>query len=75
MQGQVKWFSSEKGYGFISSEDVENDIYVHFSDIQMDGFKSLEENDKVEFDYDEEKKKATNVKKIAISLDDKTENE
>ncbi len=69
MQGKVKWFSSEKGYGFISSEEVENDIYVHFSDIQMEGFRTLEENDIVEFDYDEEKQKAINVRKIFISED------
>lgn len=74
MQGKVKWFSSEKGYGFISSEEVENDIYVHFSDIQMQGFKSLAENDLVEFDYDEEKEKAVNVRKIS-SADDTEENE
>ncbi len=76
MQGQVKWFSSEKGYGFISSSEVENDIYVHFSDILMKGFKSLEKGDMVEFDYDSEKQKATNVKKITSSLDiDNTDNE
>ena len=69
MQGKVKWFSSEKGYGFISSEEVENDIYVHFSDIQMQGFKSLAENDLVEFDYDEEKEKAVNVRKISSAAD------
>lgn len=69
MQGKVKWFSSEKGYGFISSEEVENDIYVHFSDIQMEGFKTLEQNDTVEFDYDEEKQKAVNVRKISIFED------
>ena len=65
MQGQVKWFSSEKGYGFISCEEVENDIYVHFSDIQMRGYRTLEENDFVEFEYDEEMKKAVNVLKIS----------
>ena len=65
MQGQVKWFSSEKGYGFISCKDVENDIYVHFSDIQMRGYRTLEENDVVEFEYDEEMKKAVNVLKIS----------
>jgi len=65
MQGQVKWFSSEKGYGFISCEEVENDIYVHFSDIQMKGYRTLEENDFVEFEYDEEMKKAVNVLKIS----------
>ena len=35
MQGKVKWFSSEKGYGFISSSETEKDIYVHFSDLQI----------------------------------------
>ena len=47
-QGTVKWFSSEKGYGFISQENGE-DLFVHFSEIQGDGYKSLDENDKVEF--------------------------
>ena len=61
MQGKVKWFSSEKGYGFISSSETEKDIYVHFSDLQMKGFKTLEENDVVELDYDEEMNKAVNV--------------
>lgn len=64
LQGKVKWFSSEKGYGFISCSEIENDIYVHFSDIQMKGFKALEENDSVIFDYDEEMKKALNVRKV-----------
>lgn len=67
MQGKVKWFSSEKGYGFISSTEREKDIYVHFSDLQMKGFKTLEENDVVEFDYDEEMNKAVNVHKISVS--------
>lgn len=64
MKGNVKWFSSEKGYGFISSNEIENDIYVHFSDIQMKGFKSLEKEDSVIFDYDEELQKAVNVRKV-----------
>lgn len=67
MQGKVKWFSSEKGYGFISANEIEKDIYVHFSDLQMKGFKTLEENDVVEFDYDEEMNKAVNVHKISVS--------
>jgi len=69
MQGKVKWFSSEKGYGFISSSEVEKDIYVHFSDLQMKGFKTLEENDVVEFEYNEEMNKAINVHKISGSED------
>jgi len=76
MQGKVKWFSSEKGYGFISSSEVEKDIYVHFSDLQMKGFKTLEENDVVEFVYDEEMNKAINVHKISESEDaEETESE
>lgn len=75
MQGRVKWFSSEKGYGFIESEQVENDIYVHFSDIQMKGFKTLEEGDLVEFEYDSEMEKAVNVQKIEEAKDENTEEE
>ena len=76
MQGKVKWFSSEKGYGFISSNEIEKDIYVHFSDLQMKGFKTLEENDVVEFDYDEEMNKAVNVHKISVSEEaEETESE
>ena len=76
MQGKVKWFSSEKGYGFISSSEIEKDIYVHFSDLQMKGFKTLEENDVVEFDYDEEMNKAVNVHKISVSEEaEETESE
>ena len=48
-EGTVKWFSSEKGYGFISQEDGD-DLFVHFSEIQMDGFKTLDEGDKVNFE-------------------------
>lgn len=49
MQGKVKWFNAEKGYGFIEREDG-GDVFVHFSAIQTDGFKTLEEGQAVEFD-------------------------
>lgn len=49
MQGKVKWFNAEKGFGFIEREDGE-DVFVHFSAIQQDGYKSLEEGQQVEFD-------------------------
>ena len=48
-KGTVKWFNAEKGYGFITGEDG-NDVFVHFSAIQADGFKTLEEGQAVEFD-------------------------
>ena len=47
--GTVKWFNADKGYGFITGEDG-NDAFVHFSAIQTDGFKTLEEGQKVTFD-------------------------
>ena len=68
MQGKVKWFDDAKGFGFISCEGLENDVFVHYSDINTRGFKSLDENDLVEFDYEEVKKKAINVRKIKNSL-------
>ncbi len=49
MKGTVKWFDAKKGYGFITKEDGE-DIFVHYSAIQAEGFKTLKEGDKVEFE-------------------------
>ena len=49
MTGKVKWFNAEKGYGFIEHEDG-GDVFVHFSAIQSEGFKTLEEGQAVEFD-------------------------
>ena len=49
MTGKVKWFNAEKGYGFIESENG-GDVFVHFSAIQSEGFKTLEEGQSVEFD-------------------------
>ena len=49
-QGTVKWFNAEKGFGFIAQEGGGDDVFVHFSAIQMQGYKSLEENQRVEFE-------------------------
>ena len=53
--GTVKWFNGTKGYGFISRDDGD-DLFVHYSEIQSDGFRSLNEGDRVEFEVTEGKK-------------------
>jgi cold shock protein len=49
-QGTVKWFNAEKGYGFISPDGGGADVFVHYSAIQSDGYRSLDENQRVEFE-------------------------
>ncbi|MCM3079678.1 cold-shock protein CspD [Brevibacillus invocatus] len=65
MQGKVKWFNAEKGFGFIEREGGD-DVFVHFSAIQLDGFRSLEEGQEVEFDIVEGDRgpQAANVVKL-----------
>ncbi|OUW96757.1 MAG: cold-shock protein [Pelagibacteraceae bacterium TMED237] len=62
MTGTVKWFNNKKGFGFIEKEGG-GDVFAHFSEIQSEGFKTLNENDKVEFELkeDERGEKATNI--------------
>jgi len=50
MQGTVKWFNDAKGFGFVTPSDGSPDVFVHFSEIEADGFKSLSEGQKVEFE-------------------------
>ncbi|TXT60439.1 MAG: Cold shock-like protein [Promethearchaeota archaeon] len=69
-QGFVKWFDYRKGYGFIAVKDQEEDVFVHYSNIDMQGFKKLDQGDEVEFELkenegEEKGPEALNVKIIA----------
>ena len=65
-QGTVKWFNSEKGFGFIAPDGGAADVFVHFSAIVGDGYKSLEDNQRVEFETTQGQKgpQAANVRAI-----------
>jgi CspA family cold shock protein len=67
LTGTVKWFSKEKGYGFITRDDNQGDVFVHFSAIQQRGFKNLQEGQKVEFEVEQDEKgpRAKNVRVIS----------
>ncbi len=64
--GTVKWFNATKGFGFIAPDDGGNDVFVHQSDIQMRGYRELQEGQKVEFEVQPGQKgpKAANVKPV-----------
>jgi CspA family cold shock protein len=65
-QGTVKWFNGEKGFGFITPDGGAADVFVHFSSIVADGYRSLEENQRVEFEVTQGQKgpQAANVRAI-----------
>jgi CspA family cold shock protein len=65
-KGTVKWFNDAKGFGFITRENGQPDVFVHFSSIRAEGFKSLAEGDKVEYEVSQGPKgpQASNVGKI-----------
>lgn len=69
MQGTVKWFNAQKGYGFLTDSETKEDVFCHYSQLQMDGFKSLHENDMVEYELGtgagkDSREQAINVKPI-----------
>jgi CspA family cold shock protein len=65
-QGKVKWFNSKKGYGFITEDKTERDIFLHVSALESSKLRTLKEEQKIEFDIKEEKDKlqAINFKKV-----------
>ena len=65
-QGTVKWFNAEKGFGFIAQEDGGDDVFVHYSAIMADGYRTLEEGQRVEFDITQGQKgpQAENVRPL-----------
>ncbi|BCA92309.1 MULTISPECIES: cold-shock protein [Halomonadaceae] len=62
--GTVKWFNDTKGYGFISPDDGGDDLFAHFSEIQAEGFKTLQDGQKVSFEVTQGKKglQASNIR-------------
>ncbi|MCR4600680.1 MAG: cold shock domain-containing protein [Clostridia bacterium] len=66
--GTVKWFSAEKGYGFIEDNETHKDIFVHFSAIQKEGFKTLNEGEKVTFDVEPDSNNADKQRAVNVTV-------
>ncbi len=66
--GTVKWFNSEKGFGFISNDNGGDDIFVHFSAIQSDGYKALDEGQKVSFNIEADPKNSSKLRATNVCI-------
>ncbi|MBR2722619.1 MAG: cold-shock protein [Clostridia bacterium] len=66
-KGTVKWFNAEKGYGFISNDEGGDDIFVHFSSIQVEGFKTLTEGQKVTFETETDPKNSAKLRAVNVT--------
>ena len=67
-KGTVKWFNTQKGYGFITNESTGEDVFVHFSAIVSDGYKTLEEGQKVTFDIEQDPKNSKKLRAANVTL-------
>ena len=65
-QGTVKWFNEEKGYGFISNDNGSGDVFVHFSAIQGNGFRTLAEGQKVSFETEQDPKDRNKLRAVNV---------
>lgn len=65
-KGTVKWFNSEKGYGFIKNDDGSDDLFVHFSAIQADGYKTLEEGQRISFDTEADPRNSSKMRAVNV---------
>ena len=65
--GTVKWFNPDKGFGFISNDDGGDDVFVHFSAIQTEGFRTLREGQKVSFDVEPDPKDSGKMRAVNVS--------
>ena len=68
MKGTVKWFNSEKGFGFLSNDNGGDDVFVHFSAIVADGFKTLAEGQKVTFDVEPDPKNSRKLRAVNVHV-------
>jgi len=66
--GTVKWFNSEKGFGFISNDNGGEDVFVHFSAIASNGYKSLEDGQKVTFDVEKDPKDSRKFRAVSVHM-------
>ncbi|MBQ8886030.1 MAG: cold-shock protein [Clostridia bacterium] len=66
-QGTVKWFNAEKGYGFIANDEGGDDVFVHYSAIQAEGYRSLKEGQKVSFETEEDPKNPNKLRAVNVT--------
>lgn len=66
--GTVKWFNSEKGFGFISNDNGSEDVFVHFSAIKSEGYKTLDEGQKVTFDIETDPKNSKKLRAVNVQI-------